>query len=90
MGWAAPGNFVPEFEAAMNELQPGQVSPPVATEFGVHLIEVLQRRMVEMTRDQIKQQIENQLREQKAGKATEDWLLNLRGRAFIEMREPPQ
>ncbi len=90
LGWAAPGNFVPEFEAAMNELQPGQVSPPVATEFGVHLIEVLQRRMVEMTRDQIKQQVENQLREQKAGKATEDWLLNLRGRAFIEMREPPQ
>ena len=90
LGWAAPGQFVPEFEAAMNELKPGQVSAPVATEFGVHLIEVMQRRAVEMTREQIKQQIENQLRDQKSGKATEEWLLNLRGRAFIEMREPPQ
>jgi peptidyl-prolyl cis-trans isomerase SurA len=90
LGWSSPGNFVPAFEAAMNGLQPGQLSEPVETEFGLHLIQVMERRNVEMTQEQVKFQIEAQLREQKMPKALEDWMLNLRGRAFIEMREPPQ
>lgn len=90
LGWANPGNFVPAFDAAMNNLQLGQLSEPVETEFGYHLIQVMDRRNVEMSKEQINAQIEAQLREQKMPKAIEDWMLNLRGRAFIEMREPPQ
>lgn len=90
LGWVGPGSFVPAFEAVMNDLQLGQLSEPVETEFGVHLIQVMERRKVEMTQEQIKFQIESQLRERKMPKAIEDWLLMLRGRSFIEMREPPQ
>ncbi len=90
LGWANPGNFVPDFDAAMNDLQLGQLSEPVETEFGYHLIQVMDRRKVEMTQEQIKFQIEVQLRQQKLPKVLEEWMRNLRGRAFIEMREPPQ
>jgi peptidyl-prolyl cis-trans isomerase SurA len=90
LGWAAPGSFVPEFEAAMNRLPPGGISTPVISRFGVHLIQVVERRQVAVDPKELREQTRNQLREQKFGPAYTDWVAELKARAYIEMREPPQ
>lgn len=90
LGWTSPGQFVPEFEAPMNELAPNQISEPIASRFGVHLIQVLQRREVPTTQEQQREWVRNVLREQKADQAYEDWARDLRARAYVEYREPPQ
>jgi peptidyl-prolyl cis-trans isomerase SurA len=90
LGWAAPGAFVPEFEEAMNKLSPGGISPPVISRFGAHLIQVTERREVAVDPKEIREQARNQLREQKFEQAYLDWVRDLRLRAYIEMREPPQ
>ena len=89
LGWASPGQFVPEFEAALKSLPAGGISDPVVTRFGAHLIQALERRTVEVDRKQQREQARNILREEKFQAAYVDWLRNLRGRAYIEMREPP-
>lgn len=89
LGWAAPGQMVPEFEEAMNRLAPGGLSAPVVSRFGVHLIQVLERRQVEVEAKQLREQARNGLREQKFDEAYTDWVRELRGRAYVEMREPP-
>jgi len=90
LGWASPGGFVPEFEEAMNRLAPNAVSPPVASRFGVHLIQVVERRQVELSDKEIREQARAALREQKFESAYQEWAKELRARAYIEMREPPQ
>jgi peptidyl-prolyl cis-trans isomerase SurA len=90
LGWAAPGQFVPEFEEAMAKLVPGGLSPPVVSRFGVHLIQVLDRRSVAADPKELREQTRNQLRESKFDQAYNDWAKELRLRAYIEMREPPQ
>jgi peptidyl-prolyl cis-trans isomerase SurA len=90
LGWASPGGFVPEFEEAMNRLAPGAVSAPVASRFGVHLIQVVERRQVELSDKEIREQARAALRERKFESAYEEWAKELRARAYIEMREPPQ
>lgn len=90
LGWATPGSFVPEFEQAMNALPVGGVSAPVVTRFGVHLIQVVERRDVAIDAKQLREQARAVLREQKFGEAFAEWLRELRARAYIEMREPPQ
>lgn len=89
LGWAGPGMFVPEFEEAMNKLALGGISPPVVSRFGVHLIQVLERRDVALETKQLREQARAMLREQKFDEAYADWARELRGRAYIEMREPP-
>ncbi|MFO1270837.1 MAG: peptidylprolyl isomerase [Rubrivivax sp.] len=89
LGWTSPGTMVPEFEEAMNKLAPGSVSPPVVSRFGVHLIQVVDRREVTMETKQVREQARNQLREQKFEDAYNEWAKDLRARAYIEMREPP-
>lgn len=89
LGWASPGQFVPEFEQAMAPLPAGGISPPVVSRFGVHLIQVLQRREVSIDPKEVRNQARNQLREQKYEQAYADWVKELRLRAYIEMREPP-
>ena len=89
LGWASPGQFVPEFEAALKSLPAGGISDPVVSRFGAHLIQALERRTVEVDRKQQREQARNILREEKFQAAYVDWLRNLRGRAYIEMREPP-
>jgi len=89
LGWVSPGTFVPEFEEVINRLQPGGLSDPVVSRFGVHLIQVLDRRAVTLDPKQQREQARNILREQKFEDAYNDWLRDLRGRAYIEMREPP-
>ena len=90
LGWAAPGVMVPEFEAAMNALPLGGLSAPVVSRFGVHLIQVLERRDVNLELKQLREQARNVLREQRFEQAYLDWTKELRSRAYVEMREPPQ
>jgi peptidyl-prolyl cis-trans isomerase SurA len=90
LGWSAPGVMVPEFEAAMNALPVGGLSAPVVSRFGVHLIQVLERRSVTVDMKELRQQVRNALREQKFEQAYLDWIKELRSRAYVEFREPPQ
>jgi peptidyl-prolyl cis-trans isomerase SurA len=89
LGWAQPGMMVPEFEQAMNALAPGELSQPVTSRFGAHLIQVLERRQADVDPRQVREQARSVLREQKFEDAYVDWVRDLRARAYIEMREPP-
>jgi peptidyl-prolyl cis-trans isomerase SurA len=89
LGWVGAGTFVPEFEEAMNALPLNGVSDPVVSRFGMHLIQVLERRQVTLDAKQQREQARNILREQKFEEAYLEWARELRGRAYIEMREPP-
>ncbi len=86
LGWVNPGVMVPGFESAMNQLEPGEMSEPIRTQFGWHLIEVMDRRQLNNTEDFKKTQVQRMLRKQKAQPALENWLRRLRDEAFVEMR----
>ena len=90
LGWTSPGAFVPEFEETMNSLPINGISDPITSRFGVHLIQVLERRQTTLDVKQQREQARNVLREQKFEEAYLEWVRDLRGRAYIEMREPPQ
>jgi peptidyl-prolyl cis-trans isomerase SurA len=90
LGWASPGLMVPEFEIAMNELPINGLSAPVVSRFGVHLIQVLERRETALEPKQLREQARNALREQRFEQAYQDWTKELRARAYVEYREPPQ
>jgi len=90
LGWASPGMFVPEFEQTMNRLRPGQVAEPLVSRFGVHLIEVTDRRDAPMSDAEQRTLARNVLREKKLEEAYVAWAEDVRGRAYVEMREPVQ
>ncbi len=90
LGWAAPGTFVPEFEELMNSLQPGQIGDPVITNFGVHLVQLLERRQTKLGEKELRDTARAQLREKKLDEAYAVWAQEVRGRAYVEMREPPR
>lgn len=90
LGWANPGMFVPEFEQVMNRLRPGQVAEPLVSRFGVHLIEVTDRRNAPMSEQDQRTMARNVLREKKLDETYATWVQDIRGRAYVEMREPPQ
>lgn len=87
LGWMGAGGFVPEFEEAMNALAIGGISQPVMSRFGVHLIQVLERRTVEVEPKVLRDQARAALREQKYDEAYQDWVKDLRAKAFVEVRE---
>jgi peptidyl-prolyl cis-trans isomerase SurA len=89
LGWASPGQFVPEFEQAMNALAVGGVSQPVASRFGFHLIQVVERRQAALDRKQQRDQARAALRERKFEESYNEWLREVRGRAYVELREAP-
>lgn len=89
LGWAGPGMFVPEFEEAMNKLAPGQTSPPVVTRFGVHLIQVMERRQAELSVKEQRDLARNILREQKLEDSYRAWAQETRGRSYVEYRDDP-
>jgi peptidyl-prolyl cis-trans isomerase SurA len=89
LGWASPGSFVPEFEEAMDKLPVAGLSGPVRSRFGVHLIQVLDRRDTTIDPKQLREQANNALKEQKFDPAYAEWVADLRAKAFIEYREPP-
>lgn len=90
LGWSRPGQFVPEFEEAMNRLAPGQVSDPVVSRFGVHLIQVIARRDAKLSQTEQREAARGVLREKKLEEAYETWAQELRTRAYVEYREAPQ
>jgi peptidyl-prolyl cis-trans isomerase SurA len=90
LGWASPGMMVPEFESAMDALAINGLSAPVVSRFGVHLIQVLERRETSLEPKQVREQARNVLREQRFEQAYLDWTKELRSRAYVEYREPPQ
>ena len=90
LGWAGPGRYVPEFEQALNALQPGEVSQPVVSRFGVHLIQLVDRRQATLTPREQREMLRDVVREEKLEKALATWLQELRGQAYVEYREPPQ
>jgi peptidyl-prolyl cis-trans isomerase SurA len=86
LGWLNPGDTVPEFEQAMNALKPGEISAPVRSPFGWHLIEVLERRTQDMTREGQRLNARQALRERKTDEAYQEWVRQLRDRAYVEQR----
>jgi peptidyl-prolyl cis-trans isomerase SurA len=86
LGWVYPGDTVPEFEKAMNELQPGQISAPIETQYGYHLIQVVERKSQDVSQDRQRMAARQALRERKGEEATQDWLRQLRDRAYVENR----
>jgi peptidyl-prolyl cis-trans isomerase SurA len=90
LGWATPGMFVPEFEDVMNRLTDGQISNPVVSRFGVHLIQLVERRRVDLSPREVRELVRNQLREAKVDEAYSTWTRDVRERAYVELRELPQ
>jgi peptidyl-prolyl cis-trans isomerase SurA len=90
LGWATPGMFVPEFEEVLNRLNEGEISNPTVSRFGVHLMQLMERRRVDLSPQQTRQLISNQLREAKYEEAYVAWARDLRERAYVEFRDPPQ
>lgn len=86
LGWIYPGDTVPEFERAMNALAPGQISEPVRTPFGVHLIQVLERRTDTASPDRVRQVARQALRERRIDENYQDWLRQLRDRTYVEYK----
>jgi peptidyl-prolyl cis-trans isomerase SurA len=89
LGWVSPGGFVPEFEEAMNKLPINGISPPVASRFGVHLIQVQERRSAKLDPKEVREQLRARLREGKFESTYAEWAKELRLRAYVELREPP-
>jgi len=90
LGWANPGRYVPEFEQAMNALKPGEVSEPLVSRFGVHLIQLVERREAQLTQREQRDMARDTVREKKVEEAFATWMQELRGRAYVEYREAPQ
>lgn len=90
LGWAGAGMFVPEFEERMNSLAPGQVGNPLVSRFGVHLIQVLERRNSKLSPREQREVVRAALREKKLEEEYVAWAQEVRGRAYVEYREPPQ
>ena len=86
LGWLYPGDTVPEFEKAMDGLQIGEISDPVETGFGFHLIEVLERKKDDQSQERKRQEARLALRARKLDEATDEWQRQLRDRAYVEYR----
>lgn len=89
LGWASPGQFVPEFEQALSALRPGAIADPVVSRFGVHLIQLLERREQRLDAREQREMARAALREQKTDDAYTDWAREVRARAYVELRDPP-
>lgn len=86
LGWLSPGDTVPEFERAMDALKPNEVSPVVQSQFGMHLIQVLERRERDVSAERQRGVARQALRDRKLDEAYQDWLRQLRDRTYVENR----
>jgi len=86
LGWLYPGDTVPEFERAMDALKPGEIGAPVRSSFGWHLIQVLERRTQDASAERQRLLARQAIRERKADEAYQDWVRQLRDRAYVESR----
>jgi peptidyl-prolyl cis-trans isomerase SurA len=86
LGWVNPGDTVPQFEEAMNALAPGEISEPIRSPFGWHIIQVLERRKQDMTEQAARIKARREIHARKAEEAYDDWIHEMRDRAFVELR----
>jgi peptidyl-prolyl cis-trans isomerase SurA len=86
LGWAGPGTFVPEFQAAVDLLETGEMSEPFRSPFGWHIVEVLERRVYDTTEDLKKQNCAARIRNGKLGDETQLWMRRLRDEAYVDIR----
>jgi peptidyl-prolyl cis-trans isomerase SurA len=84
IGWVLPGDTVPEFQHAMDALKPGEISQPVQSSFGFHLIQVLERKVEDLSPERRRAAARQVLRERKADEFYQDWLRQLRDRTYVE------
>jgi peptidyl-prolyl cis-trans isomerase SurA len=86
LGWISPGDTVPDFERAMNALSADEISQPVRTPFGWHLIQVLERRKQDITQDKRREQARLAIRQRKSDEQFEDFIRQLRDRTYVEVK----
>lgn len=86
LNWISPGDTVPEFEQAMNALLPGQVSQPVRTPFGWHIIKVIERRSQDVSELKQRETARRAIHARKADAVTQEWLQQLRDQAYVEYK----
>lgn len=89
LGWANQGMYVPEFEEVMNQLKPGQLSEPFVSRFGVHLVQLTERRTAQLTLREQRDAVRAMLRDKKLDEVYLNWTQEVRGRAYVELRDPP-
>jgi len=88
LGWSSPGMFVPEFEETLDRLKVLEIGMPMVSRFGVHLMQVLERRTVELTPAQLRDAMRTELRAKRTEEVFQNWQRDIRSRAFVEIREP--
>jgi peptidyl-prolyl cis-trans isomerase SurA len=86
LGWVSPGDTVPPFESAMNQLKINEVSDPVRSDFGMHLIQVMERRTEDLSAERQRLVARQAIRARKADEAYQEWVRQLRDRAFVSLR----
>jgi peptidyl-prolyl cis-trans isomerase SurA len=86
LDWVYPGDTVPEFERAYRDLKPGEISQPVRTTFGYHLIQVLERRSADLSPERKRLEARKVLRERKSDEAFQQWLRQLRDQTYVDLR----
>jgi peptidyl-prolyl cis-trans isomerase SurA len=87
MGWVEPGDVPDELAAAIGQLQPGQISDPVKSPFGLHIVQVVERKTEDSSKDKERATARQVLTERKRQEAMEDWARQVRDRAYVEFRE---
>lgn len=90
LGWANPGQFVPEFEDVMNRLGVAEISEPFVSRFGVHIIQLTERRNTTLTEREQRELVRGMLRDKKVDETYITWAQDVRGKAYVDLREPPQ
>jgi peptidyl-prolyl cis-trans isomerase SurA len=86
LGWISPGDTVPEFEQATAKLKIGEISPPVRSPFGWHLIQVSERRTQDVTAERQREQARQALRQRKSDETFQEWVRQTRDRAYVEVK----
>jgi peptidyl-prolyl cis-trans isomerase SurA len=86
LGWTVPGDLVPEFERAMSQLKIDELSQPVRTPFGYHIIQVEERRTADLSADRKRMEARRVLRDRRADEAYQEWLRQLRDRSYVDFR----
>jgi peptidyl-prolyl cis-trans isomerase SurA len=86
LGWLSPGDTVPDFERAMDALKPGEMSGPVRSPFGWHLIVVTERRTQDVTAERQREQARMAIRQRKSDEAFQEWVRQVRDRAYVEFK----